>query len=125
MSDNLNTTIRYSDEDLAMFRALIEEKIKRAESDLNFYLESLSELNDTPDIKVKGLDDGSSSAEVERLTELANRQRKLLIHLDNALKRIDNKEYGVCRETGTLIPKERLMAVPHATLSIEAKLKRG
>lgn len=122
---DLNTSVRYSDQELAEFRALIEKKISRAQSDLDFYKDSLQESAENPDAKVKGLDDGTGSAEIERLNDLAGRQQKLLRHLEQALTRIDNKVYGICRETGTLIPKQRLLAVPHATLSMEAKLSRG
>ena len=122
---DLNTTLRYSDEDLEEFRAAIQTKLTRAQQDLDFYKDSLREMADNPDAKVKGLDDGTSSAETERLNDLAGRQQKLIRHLEQALTRIDNKIYGICRETGTLIPKQRLLAVPHATLSMEAKLSRG
>lgn len=115
---------RYSDEELEEFRALIQEKLDKAQSELKFYMDQLSEMADNPDAKVKGLDDGIGTAENERLTNMASRQRKLIQHLENALIRINNKVYGVCRATGKLIAKERLRAVPHATLSIEAKQSR-
>ncbi len=115
---------RYSDEELEEFRLLIERKLERAREELLFYLDQLSELADNPDSKVKGLDDGIGTAESERLSNMAVRQRKHIQHLENALVRIQNKAYGVCRVTGKLISKERLRAVPHATLSIEAKQNR-
>ena len=115
---------RYSDEELEEFRVLISKKLERAQEQLEFYLDQLSELADNPDSKVKGLDDGIGTAESERLTNMAGRQRKHIQHLENALIRIKNKAYGVCRVTGKLISKERLKAVPHATLSIEAKQNR-
>lgn len=115
---------RYSDDELAEFRVLIEEKLAKAKQQLNFYLQQISELADNPDSKLKGLDDASSTMESERLYTNAARQRKLIRHLENALIRIENKVYGVCRNTGKLISKERLRAVPHATLSIEAKQNR-
>jgi RNA polymerase-binding protein DksA len=115
---------RYSDDELAEFRVLIEEKLAKAEQQLNFYLQQISDLADNPDSKLKGLDDASSTMESERLYTNAARQRKLIRHLENALIRIENKVYGVCRNTGKLISKERLRAVPHATLSIEAKQNR-
>lgn len=115
---------RYSDEELEEFRSLIEEKLKKAREQLDFYLKQLSEMADNPDSKIKGLDDGIGTAENERLSTLAVRQKKHIQHLENALVRIQNKVYGVCRETGKLISKERLRAVPHATLSIEAKQNR-
>lgn len=115
---------RYSDNELAEFRELIEDKLAKAEQQLDFYLQQISELADNPDSKLKGLDDASSTMESERLYTNAARQRKLIQHLDNALIRINNKVYGVCRISGKLISKERLRAVPHATLSIEAKQNR-
>ena len=115
---------RFSDDELAEFRVLIEEKLAKAEQQLNFYLQQISDLADNPDSKLKGLDDASSTMESERLYTNAARQRKLIRHLENALIRIENKVYGVCRNTGKLISKERLRAVPHATLSIEAKQNR-
>jgi len=116
-----NEITRYSDSELAIFENLINEKLVSARDQLNFYMTQLQEMAENPDTKVKGLDDGLSTVESERLTTLAGRQRKLISHLENALIRIKNKIYGICRETGVLISKERLMAVPHATLSIAAK----
>jgi len=115
---------RYSDEELEEFRLLIEKKLERAREELEFYLDQLTELADNPDSKIKGLDDGIGTMESERLSNMAVRQRKHIQHLENALVRIQNKAYGVCRVTGKLISKERLRAVPHATLSIEAKQNR-
>lgn len=115
---------RYSDTELEEFKQLITDKLKKAEDELIFYKEQLSGRADTSDAKLKGLDDGNVSAEVERVTEMASRQAKLIKHLNNALIRIENKVYGICRETGKLIGKERLRAVPHATLSIAAKMDR-
>lgn len=112
---------RYSDEELNEFKALIEEKLEKAKSELNFYLQQLSDMADNPDAKIRGLDDGIGTAESERLSTMANRQKKYIQHLENALIRIQNKVYGICRKTGKLISKDRLKAVPHATLSIEAK----
>ncbi|MCI4646905.1 TraR/DksA C4-type zinc finger protein [Phaeodactylibacter sp.] len=123
MNQNAEKT-RYSDEELEEFRVLIQGKLDKARKELDFYLDQLSDMADNPDAKVKGLDDGIGTAENERLTNMASRQRKLIQHLDNALIRIQNKVYGVCRETGKLISKERLRAVPHATLSIDAKKSR-
>jgi RNA polymerase-binding transcription factor DksA len=115
---------RYSDEELLEFKSLIEKKLAVAREQLDFYLRQLSEMADNPDQKVKGLDDGAGTAENEQLTSMAARQKKHIQHLENALIRIENKAYGVCRKTGKLISKERLRAVPHATLSIEAKQGR-
>jgi len=115
---------RFSDEELEEFRVLIEGKLVKARKQLDFYLSQLSSRADDPDSKIKGLDDGNSTAESERITQMAVRQRKHIQHLENALLRIKNKVYGICRVTGKLISKERLRAVPHATLSIEAKQNR-
>ncbi|MCB0570761.1 MAG: TraR/DksA family transcriptional regulator [Phaeodactylibacter sp.] len=123
MNRNAEKT-RYSDEELEEFKAIIEEKLNTARQQLQFYLDQLSEMADNPDAKIKALDDGIGTAESERLSSLAGRQRKHIQHLENALVRIQNKVYGICRVTGKLISKERLRAVPHATLSIEAKQKQ-
>lgn len=112
---------RYTDEELAEFDALIMKKLNKAKTELDFYLSQLSDRADNPDAKVKGLDDGIGTAENERTTTLAARLQKHIQHLENARLRIQNKVYGICRVTGKLISKQRLMAVPHATLSIEAK----
>ncbi len=104
---------------------IIDEKLTKAKEQLSYYVEQLEEMADSPDAKVKGLDDGAGTAESETINSMAARQKKLIQHLENALIRIENKAYGICRETGKLISKDRLRAVPHATLSIEAKQKRG
>lgn len=115
---------KYTEKELKVFEKVIDEKLERAKSQLTFYLTQLEEMADNPDHKVKGLDDASGTLEGERITTMAARQRKLIQHLENAKIRIQNKVYGICRETGKLISKERLMAVPHATLSIAAKQKK-
>lgn len=119
-----NTKTRYSDSELEEFRVLIEEKLKKSIEDLDFYKNQIADLSRNSD-KLKGLDDGSVTSEMERLNGLANRQEKFIQHLRNALIRIKNKIYGVCRESGKLISKDRLKAVPHATLSIHAKESRS
>jgi RNA polymerase-binding transcription factor len=116
---------RYSDEDLEEFQQLLEKKLVAAKDQLDYYKRQLSEMADNPDAKVKSLEDGTGSAEREHLTQLAVRQESLIVHLENALLRVENKVYGICRKTGKLISKERLRAVPHATLSIEAKTARS
>lgn len=118
-----NDKTRYTDAELAEFEKLIDDKLAIAHEQLSFYLEQIQELSENDDSKLKGLDDGISSVETERLYTMAARQKKLIQHLDNAKLRIQNKVYGICRQTGKLISKERLKAVPHATLSIEAKQK--
>ena len=112
---------RYSDEELEEFRALIEEKLVTAREQLLFYLQQVEDLADSPEGKIRGLDDGTGTAENEHLYEMAARQQKLIQHLENALIRVHNKTYGICRVTGKLISKDRLKAVPHATLCMEAK----
>jgi len=114
---------RYSDGELAEFRAIIVEKLDKANQQLKFYLRQMSEMADNEDGKIKNLDDAVGSVEREYLNSLAVRQRSHIQHLENALLRIENKVYGVCRATGKLISKERLLAVPHATLSVDAKRK--
>ena len=123
MNNNGEKT-RYSDDELNEFKVLIENKLVKAKEQLDFYLDQLGELSENQTAKIKGLDDGNGTTEVERLNTLASRQRKHIHHLENALLRIQNKVYGVCRVSGKLISKGRLMAVPHATLSINAKQAR-
>ncbi len=116
---------RYSDEELAEFKKLILEKIALAKRDYDQMMDVLmnrggNDVDDTsPTYKI--LEEGSSTQTKEELTTMAARQQKFIQGLQAALVRIENKTYGVCRVTGKLIPKERLRAVPHATLSIEAK----
>ena len=123
MSEKAEKT-RYSDSELAEFELIIEEKLLEAKKQLEFYAQQLSESANNADSKSKGLDDSIGSVENEQISTLASRSRKYIQHLENARLRIQNKVYGICRETGKLISKERLKAVPHATLSIEAKNKR-
>ena len=119
---------RYSDADLEEFRQIINEKLEKAQVDYDELRNSLNNLdgNDITDTSptFKVLEEGASTLSKEEAGSLAQRQMKFIQHLQGALVRIENKTYGVCRETGTLIPKERLRAVPHATLSIEAKKGR-
>ncbi|MGA0283647.1 MAG: TraR/DksA family transcriptional regulator [Saprospiraceae bacterium] len=116
---------RYSDDELKEFEAIIDQKLAKAEEELNYYLNQIKELAENDGTKVKGLDDGQGTIESTRLQQMASRQTKLIQHLNNAKMRISNKVYGICRETGKLISKARLKAVPHATLSIEAKQKQA
>lgn len=115
---------RYSDAELAEFRAIIDVKLAAAREQLEFYLQCLAEQTNSEEGRVRGLDDGTSTMTNEDNHNLANRQRKLVQHLENALLRIDNKVYGICRVSGKLISKERLRIVPHTTLSIHAKQNR-
>ncbi len=117
--------LRYSDADLQEFKKLIQEKIAKAERDLMLVNESFlnDQNNGTDDTSptFKAFEEGAETLSKEQNAILAGRQEKFLRDLRNALIRIENKTYGICRVTQKLIPKERLMAVPHATLSIEAK----
>jgi len=96
----------------------------KAQENLDYYLAQIQDIANNPDSKLKGLDDASTQIQNERLYTMAARQRKLLQYLGNAKLRIQNGVYGICRETGKLISKDRLKAVPHATLSITAKQKQ-
>ncbi|MGF1566426.1 MAG: TraR/DksA family transcriptional regulator [Flavobacteriales bacterium] len=117
--------IRYSDDDLKEFEALIHEKLEEARRNLDELRRSLSHEDDnsTDDTSptFKMMEDGSETMSREETAQLAARQEKFIMNLENALMRIKNKTYGICRDTGKLISKERLRLVPHATLSIEAK----
>ncbi len=118
----------YSDEELAEFRELILDKLAKARHDHALLTEAYTHSNDndtmdtSPTFKV--LEEGYQVLSKEENARLAGRQEKFIQSLENALVRIENKTYGICRETGKLISKERLRSVPHATLSMEAKLKQ-
>ena len=116
---------RYSDKDLEEFKVLIEEKILKAKEDLDLLKRSYMNNgnNGTEDTSptFKAFEEGSETMSKEANTQLALRQEKFIRDLKNALMRIENKTYGICRVTGKLIQKQRLILVPHATLSIEAK----
>ncbi len=115
---------RYSDTELAEFKALIQGKLEEAHTDLELLKEQLSNNNNGTDDtspSFKMMEDGSDSMSREEVAQLAVRQEKFIKSLKDALIRIENKTYGICRITGKLIRKERLRLVPHATLSIEAK----
>ena len=117
--------LRYSDAELQEFKKLIQDKIAKAENDLGLIKENFinNQNNGTDDTSptFKAFEEGAETLSKEQNAILASRQEKFLRDLKHALIRIENKTYGVCRVTGKLIPKERLQAVPHATLSIEAK----
>ncbi len=121
--------VKYSDKDLAEFRAVIEEKLKQAEKDLQLlrsaYKNDSDNGTDDTSPTFKSFEEGSTTMSKESNVQLALRQEKFIRDLKNALMRIENKTYGVCRVTGKLIQKERLLLVPHATLSIEAKNKQS
>ena len=121
----MSEVVRYSDADLKEFKALIEEKIVKAKEDLDLiksaYMNDLNNGTDDTSPTFKAFEEGSETMSKEANTQLALRQEKFIRDLKNALLRIKNKTYGVCRVTGKIISKERLKLVPHATLSIEAK----
>ena len=119
---------RYSDAELEEFRAIIMEKLDKAKKDYDLLRSGITNAdgNDVSDTSptFKVMEEGAATLSKEEAGRLAQRQRKFIQSLQAALSRIENKTYGVCRETGKLIAKERLRAVPHATLSIEAKQSR-
>ena len=120
---------RYSDAELEEFRQLILEKLKVAQDDYDHTMDAVmnrdsNEADDTAPT-YHALEEGSEVQSKEQLMSMAQRQQKFIQGLKAALVRIENKTYGICRETGKLIPKERLRAVPHATLSVEAKMNQN
>lgn len=121
----INEKVRYSDEELQEFKELILEKLAQAREEYEMLRGAVnhSTSNDTEDTSptFKVLEEGASSFSKEESGQLAARQYKFIQNLENALIRIENKTYGICRVTGKLIPKERLRLVPHATLSVEGK----
>ena len=125
---NVTEKVRYSDEELQEFKAIILEMLEKAKSEYKTLRDvithdSSNDIEDTsPTFKV--MEEGAMTLSKEEAGALAQRQYKFIQNLEAALIRIENKTYGICRETGKLIAKERLMAVPHATLSIEAKKNR-
>ena len=131
MKENNNETkkTRYSDEELVEFKDIILDKLAKAQEDLELLTEAYTnhsehDTNDTsPTFKV--LEEGQQVLSKEENSRMAARQQRFITNLQNAMIRIENKTYGICRVTGKLISKERLRAVPHATLSIDAKLKQS
>ena len=118
---------RYSDGELKEFETLIKSKLEKSKEEFRILKETLNRNNDagtdsTSGGNTKVLEDGAETAEKENLSQLAARQLKYITNLENALVRIKNRTYGICTVTGKLIPKERLIAVPHTTQSIEAKM---
>ncbi|MBK7098264.1 MAG: TraR/DksA C4-type zinc finger protein [Sphingobacteriales bacterium] len=123
--EKAKSVVRYTDTDLQEFREIILKKLDAAKKELA-YLQGLitrrdSEGGDLDEGRYMTMEDGSISMEREQLSQLASRQIQFIDHLEKALMRVENKTYGICRVTGKLIDKARLRAVPHATLSIEAK----
>jgi DnaK suppressor protein len=128
MSADDKVKTRYSDDELEEFRQIILDKLDKARHDLVLLTEAYTNSNDhdimdtSPTFKV--LEEGYQVLSKEENARLASRQEKFIQSLENALIRIENKTYGICRQTGKLISKERLRSVPHATLSMEAKLNQ-
>ncbi len=126
--DNKREKTRYSDEELQEFKEIINKKLEEARDGLKLLTEAYTtqNANDTTDTSpsFKILEEGSQVLSKEENSQLAARQQKFIRDLENALIRIENKTYGICRVTGKLISKDRLRSVPHATLSIEAKMNR-
>lgn len=129
MEETVNTSekTRYSDEELAEFKELILDRLAQARKDLALLQENVASGSDSDDMAptFKILEEGAAVLSKEENSALAVRQAKYIKNLENALIRIENKTYGICRVTGKLIPKERLRAVPHATLSVEAKMEQN
>ena len=121
----IDEKIRYSDADLAEFKELILKKIDKAQNDLDLiksaYMNDLNNGTDDTSPTFKAFEEGSETMSKEANSQLAIRQEKFIRDLKNALFRVENKTYGICKVTGKLISKERLKIVPHATMSIEAK----
>ena len=123
--DNQPKKVRYSDAELEEFRQVIQEKLDKARQDYEHYLEAVKNPNEhgveehNPSNKM--FEETNAASDKEYMSQLAERQRKFIQNLEDALVRIENKTYGVCRVTGELIAKERLKAVPHTTISIKAK----
>jgi RNA polymerase-binding transcription factor DksA len=120
---------RYSDEELKEFEVMINAKLDKAKEEFKILKDTLTRTNDagtdsTSGGNTKVLEDGAETAEKENLSQLAARQQKYITNLENALVRIKNRTYGICSVTGKLISKERLIAVPHTTQSIEAKMMK-
>lgn len=119
---------RYSEEELKEFEELISQKLEATRSELNYIKEALSKRNDSGTDNTSGnsklLEDGADTSERENLSQLAARLQKFMNQLEFAMVRIKNGTYGICIDSGKLIPKERLRAVPHTQQTIEAKLRR-
>jgi len=126
--NNTEERMRYSEDELAEFQGIISNKLDMARNELNYIKRQLSKRNDSGTDNTTGssklLEDGADSLEKENLNQLAARQQKFIQQLENAMIRIKNGTYGICVDTGRLIPKERLRAVPHTLHSIEAKLRK-
>jgi RNA polymerase-binding transcription factor DksA len=119
-----NVTHRYSDQDLEEFRLIIEEKLGKARHELQGQTSELLEMEGNGENRFDNINESSLSYERDYLSQMMERQQRFVRDLENALLRVQNKTYGICMVTGTLIDKRRLKAVPHTTKSIQAKMKR-
>jgi DnaK suppressor protein len=128
-STKADDQVRYSDDELNEFKELIQKKLDKSKKELEILTDAFSHKdgNNTDDTSptFKLMEDGAEITSKEEIGQLAARQKKFIDNLELALLRIQNKTYGICRVTGKLIPKERLRAVPHATLSMEAKMAQN
>jgi len=126
--NNKDTRTRYNDKELSEFKSIIVDKLNEAKTDYDLLKQTLTNTDnhgtDDTSPTFKLLEDGSDMLSKEEVAQLASRQEKYIVSLQNALVRIQNKTYGICRVTGKLIPKERLRSVPHATLSMDAKINQ-
>ena len=126
--NNKDTRTRYNDKELNEFKSIIVDKLNEAKADYDLLKQTLTNTDnhgtDDTSPTFKLLEDGSDMLSKEEVAQLASRQEKYIVSLQNALVRIQNKTYGICRVTGKLIPKERLRSVPHATLSMDAKINQ-
>lgn len=121
----MSKVVRYSDADLQEFKIIILEKLDTSKKELNYLLTQISNENaNTSDQSSDYFDSSSRHTEIEMMQKMAARQKMFISNLENALRRIENKTYGICNITGTLISKERLKIVPHATKSIQGKENR-
>jgi DnaK suppressor protein len=122
MNENEQTKTKYTDDELKEFKTLIEEKLTQARKELNDVQDALLEMNEDGQLfKTADWEEASQTTEREQLGDIAARLQKFIRGLEAALIRIQNKTYGICVVTGTLIDKRRLLAVPHTTMSVEAK----
>lgn len=117
-------TVRYSDQDLAEFKSIIEEKLAKAKREFETINDELLEMESNNSNHFNDINESSLSYERDHLSRMADRQNRFIRDLENALLRIQNKTYGICIVTGELIDKRRLKAVPHTTKSIKAKMKQ-
>lgn len=117
---------RYSDKELAEFKAIVEKKLAHVKEDLEYLSEQLNDINESSldSRRADWVDDSSMNADKDRLSNMFDRQKKFYESLQGAMVRIENKSYGICSVTGKLIDKRRLKVVPHATKSVEAKMMK-